>query len=62
MFRLHNHNQNLKSGDILTLDNLSGKIFEKQYTPVRESNYFIGKKIKKDISKGDPIFTNDIEI
>ena len=55
-------NQNLKSGDILTLDNLSGKIFEKQYTPVRESNCFIGKKIKKDISKGDPIFTNDIEI
>ena len=55
-------NQDLKSGDILTLDNLSGKIFEKQYTPVRESNYFIGKKIKKDISKGDPIFTNDIEI
>jgi sialic acid synthase len=55
-------NQDLKSGDILTLDNLSGKIFEKQYTPVRESNFFIGKKIKKDISKGDPIFTNDIEI
>jgi N-acetylneuraminate synthase/sialic acid synthase len=53
-------NQNLKSGDILSLDNLSGKIFEKQYTPVRESNNFIGKKINKDISKGQPIFNTDI--
>ncbi len=53
-------NQNLKSGDILSLDNLSGKIFEKQYTPVRESNSFIGKKINRDISKGQPILNTDI--
>ena len=52
--------QDLKADDILGLDNLSGKIFEKQFTPVRESNSFIGKKLNKDISQGQPIFITDI--
>lgn len=50
----------LNSGDILTLDNLSGKIFTKQFIPVRESNDIIGKKMKKSISKGDPILPEDL--
>ncbi len=42
-------------GEILTLDNLSGKIFEKQYIPVRQSNEVIGKIVSISIKKGDPI-------
>lgn len=53
-------NKNLKSGDTLSLENLSGKIFDKQYIPVRESNKYINKKINKDLKKGNPITLNDI--
>jgi N-acetylneuraminate synthase/sialic acid synthase len=50
----------LSAGEILTLDNLSGKIFEKQYIPVRQSNEVIGKKITKAINQGDPIEFNNL--
>lgn len=53
-------NKDLKIGDILTLDNLSGKIFSKQYTPVRDSNLLLGKKVSKEITKGEPILMTDI--
>jgi sialic acid synthase len=52
--------EDLKAGDILTLDNLSGRIFNEQYLPVRESNCVIGKTLNRDIKKGDPIFYTDI--
>ncbi len=45
----------IKSGDMITLDNLSGRIFGKQYIPVRESNTVIGKFAISDIKKGEPI-------
>jgi N-acetylneuraminate synthase/sialic acid synthase len=45
----------IQEGEILTLDNLSGKIFEKQYIPVRQSNEVIGKILSISIKKGDPI-------
>ena len=48
-------NDNLKMGEILTLDNLSGKIFDKQYIPVRQCNEVLGKALKKDISKGEAL-------
>ena len=48
-------NQNLKKNDLLTLDNLSGKIFNTQYIPVRETNKIIGKKINVDLAIGTPI-------
>lgn len=51
----------LKRGDTLTIDNLSGKIFDKQYIPVRESNTIIGHKINCDIKKGDPILRTYIQ-
>ncbi len=51
---------NLKMGDALTLDNLSGKIYGKQYIPVRETNKIIGKKINKDIKQGELILYKDI--
>lgn len=50
----------LKEGDLLTFENLSGKIFSKQFIPVRESNKVIGKKMKKAISKGEPLLFEDI--
>jgi sialic acid synthase len=45
----------IKAGEQITLDNLSGKIFGKQYIPVRESNRVIGKFASSDIKKGTPI-------
>lgn len=52
--------QDLNAGDILTLENLSGRIFNEQIIPVRESNRVIGKTLKRDIKKGEPIFYEDI--
>lgn len=50
----------LHEGEKLTLENLSGKIFEKQYIPVRQSNEVIGKKTTSAIKKGDPIELNNL--
>jgi sialic acid synthase len=50
----------LEAGDELTLDNLSGKIFEKQYIPVRQSNEIVGKILRKSYAKGDPIMIEDL--
>ncbi|MEY2669687.1 MAG: hypothetical protein RLZZ577_3 [Bacteroidota bacterium] len=54
-------NRDLKMGDILTLENLSGRIFREQYIPVRESNSIIGKKINREIRMGDKILYSDIQ-
>ena len=54
-------NQNLKKGDQLTLENLSGKIFNEQHIPVRLSCSVLGKKLIKDVSRGDPIQYSLIE-
>lgn len=51
----------IKVGDEITLNNLSGRIFNAQYIPVRESNQIIGSIAKRDIAKGDPIHYSDIE-
>ena len=45
----------LKEGDVLTIDNLSGRIFKQSHIPVRESNALIGKKLLKSVVKGSPI-------
>jgi sialic acid synthase len=45
----------IKSGEELTLNNLSGRIFPVQYIPVRESNRVIGGVARCDIAKGEPI-------
>lgn len=52
--------QDIKAGETLTLENLSGRIFNEQIIPVRESNRVIGKIIKRDIKKGEPIYNDDI--
>ena len=50
----------LKAGEKLTLDNLSGKIFGKQYIPVRETNRIIGKVLSRDINEGELIRYEDL--
>lgn len=53
-------NKNLKKGETLNLNNLSGKIFNTQYIPVRESNKVIKKKLNRSINKGEPIYFEDL--
>jgi N-acetylneuraminate synthase/sialic acid synthase len=50
----------ISAGEFLTLENLSGKIFEKQFVPVRQSNEVIGKKLKKSYKAGEAINFDDI--
>lgn len=45
----------IKAGEKITLDNLSGRIFNAQHIPVRESNQVLGRLAKRDIAKGEPI-------
>jgi len=52
---------NLSKGTMLTIDNLSGKIFSTQFIPVRESNQVIGRILNRDIKAGEPINFSDLE-
>jgi N-acetylneuraminate synthase/sialic acid synthase len=47
--------QDIAAGQVISLDMLSGKIFSKQFIPVRESNLVIGKIAKHAIKKGEPV-------
>ena len=47
--------KNLKKGEKIKLENLSGKIFEKNLILVRYSHKIIGLTVKAPIKKGDPI-------
>lgn len=51
----------LKAGDELTLDVLSGRIFDTQYLPVRESNKIVGARLKRNIARGEAIQLSDVE-
>jgi len=53
--------QDLEVGDEFTLENLSGKIFEENIIPVRESNNIIGKKTKVKLKSGEPILYDNIQ-
>ena len=53
--------EDIKAGGSLTLKNLSGRIFNTQYIPVRESNQVVGSIAKRDIAKGEAIQRADIE-
>lgn len=48
-------NEDLKINEVITLENISGKIFKQQYIPVRESNELIGRILLKNVKKGEPI-------
>lgn len=48
-------NKDLSVGTIISIDDLSGKIFHENHVPVRDSAYVIGQELKKDISAGEPL-------
>ncbi|HRI90168.1 N-acetylneuraminate synthase family protein [Accumulibacter sp.] len=50
----------IKAGQLITLDSLSGRIFNTRHIPVRESNQVIGRVAKRDIAKGEPIEYADL--
>lgn len=52
--------KDIKTGEKITLDHLSGRIFNAQYIPVRESNKVIGSTARRDIAKGEAIHYTDI--
>ncbi|MDA9030955.1 N-acetylneuraminate synthase family protein [Candidatus Pseudothioglobus singularis] len=54
-------NTDIQAGEKLTLDNLSGRIFNSQYIPVRESNQVLGKVVKNKIEQGKAIQYADIK-
>jgi len=51
----------IREGEKLSLQNLSGRIFNSHYIPVRESGELIGKTAKVNIPKGSPIKRDDLE-
>ena len=51
----------IQAGQKITLENLSGRIFNTQYIRVRESNQVIGSIAKRNIAKGEPIHYSDLE-
>ncbi|WP_076792510.1 N-acetylneuraminate synthase family protein [Chlorobium sp. KB01] len=51
----------IEAGEELTLKNLSGRIFNTQYIPVRESNRVIGKRANCHIAKGEPIQYSNVD-
>ena len=51
----------ISPGDTITLDNLTGRIFDAEYVPVRESNQIIGRIAQRSITQGEPILLTDLE-
>lgn len=51
----------ISKGSIITINDLSGRIFQGSYIPVRESAKVIGSKAMRDIEVGQPIQYSDIE-
>lgn len=45
----------ISEGQVISLEDLSGRIFEEQHIPVRESNQVIGKVAKRTIKKGEVV-------
>lgn len=52
--------RDIGAGEILSFDNLSGRIFKSSFIPVRLSMEIIGKRVNKFIKKGDPIAFEDL--
>jgi N-acetylneuraminate synthase/sialic acid synthase len=46
----------------MTLDNLSGRIFDIQHIPVRDSHSVIGVTARRNIAKGEPILYTDLKV
>ena len=52
--------KDIKVGEVITLEHLSGRIYSAQFVPVRESNKIIGKIAKRNILKDELINLSDI--
>ncbi len=52
--------KDLKIGEKIKLENLSGKIFEKNLIMVRYSHKVIGKVVKKPMKKGEPLLFKNL--
>jgi len=50
----------INKGEVITIDNIMGRIFSQQHLPIRDSNKIIGKKVNKDIEKGGLILLKDL--
>jgi sialic acid synthase len=50
----------IREGERITIESLSGRIFKQEYIPVRESNVIIGKVARRNINRGEPISFQDI--
>lgn len=51
----------IQAGKKITLEHLSGRIFNTQYIPVRESNQVIGRIARRNIAQGEAIQYADLE-
>lgn len=51
----------IQKGEVLSLDNLAGRIFENEIIPIRDVNLLIGKKAKRSINRGEAITMLDFE-
>jgi sialic acid synthase len=54
--------KDIHKGEKIVMASLSGKIFEEQYLPVRESELIIGSTAKRRIEAGQPITLTDVEL
>ena len=52
--------RDISAGELLTVENLSGRIFRQQYVPVRDSNLAIGKAALSPIDKGEPVLLENL--
>ena len=52
--------RNIREGEPITVEMLSARIFPRQFVPVRESNRVIGRKARRQISKGEPLSYEDL--
>lgn len=53
--------RDIAAGQVIGLDDLSGKIFDQQFVPVRRSNEVVGATAKRRFAAGDVIRLEDIE-
>lgn len=53
--------KDIVEGDRLDLENLTGRIFDREFIPVREVHSIIGKRAKRKFTKGEPITVADVE-
>ena len=53
--------KDLKKGKKIALGDIDGMIFEKQIIPIRETYKILNKKLKKNLTKGQPLFLSDLK-